>query len=78
MQKNIIIGLLLILVLMQFGYTASHSVDNPTLMHMHRREFIAASIAQGIFANGIGFKTPTEIAKLDLEYTDALMEALDR
>ena len=77
MQKNIIIGLLLILILMQFGYTSSHSIDNPTLMHMHRREFIAAQIAQGMFANGIGFKTSQEVAKVDLEYTDALMQALD-
>ena len=77
MQKNIIIGLLLILVLMQFGYTSSRSVDNPTLMHMHRREFIAAVMAQGMLAKGIGFATPADFAKVDLAYTDALMQALD-
>lgn len=69
---------------MQFGYTFSRSVDNPTLMHMHRREFIAAAFAQGMVARGLMLVTsygsgysPTEFAQKDLEYTDALMQALD-
>jgi hypothetical protein len=82
MQKNIIISLLLILVLLQFGYT-SKSSSNPALMHMRLKEFIAASIAQGLMASGVGpfgFSpvTPEKFAKTDLEYTDALMQALDR
>jgi hypothetical protein len=55
------------------------SVSNPSLMHMHRKEFIAAGIAQGFAANG-GMRTSTseEFAKKVLEYTNALMLELDK
>lgn len=55
--------------------------DNPALMHMHRREFIAAAIAQGLASNGWANRmtsTPDEFAKQVLLYTDALTKALDR
>jgi len=55
--------------------------DNPTLMHMHRREFIAAAIAQGLAAQGLANPhtlTTDEFAKYVLSYTDALMRALDK
>ncbi len=55
--------------------------DNPTLMHMHRREFIAAAIAQGLASTGYinnNVVSPDEFAKRVLSYTDALMRALDK
>ncbi len=55
--------------------------DNPSLMHMHRREFIAAAIAQGLAARGdadIVNMTPEIFARRVLQYTDALMKALDK
>jgi hypothetical protein len=78
MRKNIIIILLLVLVLIQLGYTSYKTVSNPSLMHMHRREFIAAGIAQGMAAAGEAKdSTPNNFAIKVLDYTNALMLQLD-
>lgn len=79
MKKNVLIGFLLVLILLQFGYTSSRGFRNPGLMSMHRREFIAAGIAQGMAANGLNRDhTPDIFADLVIQYTDAVMRALDR
>jgi hypothetical protein len=79
MKKNFFIGLLLILILLQLGYTSSKSIRNPSLMHMHRREFIAAGIAQGMAASGYCRDHVADVfADQVLQYTDALMKALDQ
>jgi len=62
------------------AFASSRGPRNPGLMHMHRREFLAAGIAQGMAAHGdadsIGL-TPDQFATRVIQYTDALMKALD-
>ena len=68
MKKNLLIALSIVFLLPQAGFVSSsnrlhHSyrqtaedfptlIRNPGLMSMHRREFIAAGIAQGMAAAG--------------------------
>lgn len=80
MKKNFLIGFLLVLCLLQLGYTYSRSPNNPALMHMRLKEFMAGQIAAGLASRGwVGSTiTPQEFAAEDLKYTNALMEALDK
>lgn len=81
-MKNKFVWFSVVVVFLGIGlvFASSRGPKNPSLMHMHRREFIAAGIAQGMAAHGdvspLSF-TPDEFATRVLQYTDALMRKLD-
>lgn len=81
-MKNKFIFALVIVGVFGIGLAlaSSRGPKNPGLMHMHRREFIATGIAQGMAAHGaaesIGL-SPDQFADRVMQYTDALMRKLD-
>lgn len=77
-NKFVWFGLVAVLLGISLAFASARGPKNPGLMHMHRREFIAAGIAQGMAANG-AFRenTPDAFSEKVLQYTDALMRKLD-
>jgi len=95
MKKTFFIALATLFLVPQAGFVSSSNgrhgvkttedfpvdINNPSLMHMRRREFIAAGIAQGLAASGNAKsfgQTPETFAKEVMKYTHALMIELDK
>jgi hypothetical protein len=73
------VNLVVIVIGVGYAFASSRAFRNPGLMSMHRREFIAAGIAQGMAANGeTHVYAPDIFADRVLQYTDAIMRALDK
>lgn len=76
-SARLIIAFLLVLTFAEFVMPDQLRVSNPAIMHMKRRDFIAAAGLQGLLTTDCQYG-PKQTAKQVVAYTDALMEELDK